>query len=739
MSKAKLEADLLDELNSLNTAEQVGEFIQRFKPELEWEFLGGRETNENAVHLMEDPGNALNERVTNAIDACLERAVHEGEIEDVQTPREAVEELWGLSKAGYTEMPQNWVTETARNNINVSIEENGKKKRPVIQVADRGIGQRPENFEDTFLSLDKDSKLTKPYLIGKYGQGGSSTFRFCEYAIIISRHCDGGDIGWSIVKYDPRTDDEEQYSMGAYMYATLPNGDIPTISEEEASDWGGSIVRLIEYDATDFWHSLTPGKSNLYTVFHRTMFGSLFPFLLEDQRTERFSGYDGPRRRSVVGSRYRLDKPSKYVHKKRDFRRVPLNEEYGTLRIKYWVLDDRSAVKQFVDPTEPIVFTLHGQRHYSESKRFFTNGTDYNFLKDRIIVEVNCDELTQAGQRAFTSNREGMSKSDQGRIILKKVIEALDEDEQLEDLNDEYQRRAINETTSEQEERAKELLADLLQNPQQGDKENVPTKGGDEDDESVINGGDSDDDDDGPDELYDYPTYVEIVNKQDPIPAKQGRTLRVEIEADVDWLFEELDRGEITLDLTTMDALTYERETSLEDGRKYIYATVDENTEIGEMGTITAVAEWEDGRHEDERTVKIAKPSKSTRKGRRGEYESPDIQQITREDSEKIGALSWDETDVAEFHPDEGDSGRVYVSMFNQNIQPVLQGLPSERKAKQYKSEYTAYMAYFEVMRKEDMDTTEHEIPEDYMKQEQNRVATVLMRQIVDGMTPEVA
>lgn len=734
MSQAKHNADLLDKLKSLKTSEQVENFIEQFEPGLDWEFLGGRETNENAVHLMEDPGNALNERVTNAIDACLERAVYEDDINEPDTPREAVETLFGLSKAGYTEMSQRWVTETAHTNINVTLEENGKKKRPVIQISDRGIGQQPENFPDTFLSLDKDSKLTKPYLIGKYGQGGSSTFRFCEYAIIISRHVDGGDIGWSIVKYDPRTGGNEQYSMGAYMYATLPDGAVPTISGEKADGWDGSIVRLIEYDATDFWHSLSPGKSNLYTVLHRTMFGSLFPFMLEDRRTERFSGYDGPRRRSVVGSRYRLDKPSKYVHKKRDFRRVPVSEEYGALRIKYWILDDRDAVKQFVDPTEPIVFTLHGQRHHAESKRFFVNGTDYNFLKDRIIVEVDCDELTQAGQRAFTSDREGMSKSDQGRLILQRVIEALEDDKQLEDLNDEYQRRAINKTTSEQEERAKELLADLLQNPKQGDGKDVPAEGGDGDDDPVNISGNREDEDERPDELHDYPTYVKIVNKQDPIPAKQGRTLRVEVEADVDWLFEELDRGEVTLDLSDMYALTYERETSLEDGRKYIYAKVDEDAEVGETGTITAVAEWEDGHHEDDRTVKIAEPPRSKSKGRRGEYESPEIQQVTKENN----SLGWDETDVAEFHPNEGDTGRVYVSMFNQNIQPVLEDLPSEQKAKQYKSEYTGYMAYFEVMREEDLDGTDHDIPEAYMKQEQNRVAMVLMRQIVDGMTPGV-
>ena len=730
MSKAKHDTDLLNELKSLNTSEQVENFIEQHDPQLEWKSLGGRE-NENTVHMVKDPANALTERVTNAIDACLERAIYENDVDSAASPRDAVTKLFGLSKAGYNEMSQNWVTETAGTNINISIDENGKESRPVIQVEDRGIGQRPQDFEDTFLSLTENSKVTKPYLIGKYGQGGASTFQFCNHAIIISRHCDGGDIGWSIVRYNPRTEGEEEYSTGVYEFCTLPSGEIPTIHESEADGWDGSIVRLVEYDAKNFKNSLSPKGDNLYPVLHRTMFGSIFPFRLEDRRVERF-GWDSPKPRSVVGSRYRLDKPSKYVDESRDFRRVALGK-YGAIRIKYWVLDDRDAVKQFANDTEPIVFTLHGQRHHTEGKRYFKDGTGYSFLKDRIIIEVNCDDLSKAGRRAFTSDREDMVDSDQGRLIRRKVIEALEEDNQLEYLNEEYRQKVIRETSSKQEERAKDLLADLLQNPKQGDEDEAPTEGGDEDDDPVNNGSNGKEDE-GPDELHDYPTYIEIVNKQDPIPAKQGRTLRVEIETDVDWKFEELERGEITLDLNNIDALQYDRETSLEDGRKYIYASVDEEAGIGDNGAITAVVQWKNGRHEDKRAVKITEPPKTSASDNSGELQRPDITQVTRDNN----SLGWDESDVVSFHPDEGDSGRAYISMFNENIQPILNGIPTEDTAEQRKSEYTGYMAYYEVLRETETEQGDTNIDEKYVKQEQNRVAKILMRQIVDGMTPEV-
>ncbi|AGB38051.1 ATP-binding protein [Natronococcus occultus] len=732
MRQAKLNVGLLNELKSLKTSEQVEDFLEQH--DLEWKHLGGRDTNENSVHMVKDPANALNERVTNAIDACLERAVHENKVDSASSPREAVTEVFGLSKAGYNDMSPHWVKDTADSNINVAIEENSKPNRPVIEISDQGIGQQPQDFEDTFLSLDRNTKLTKPYLIGKYGQGGSSTFAFCEYAIIISRHCDGGDVGWSIVRYNERTSGDEEYSLGVYEYCVLPNGDIPSIPESEVDDLSGSIVRLIEYDATNFKNSLSAGAGNLYTVLHRTMFGSIFPFMLEDRRVERFKGYnDKPKRRTVVGSRYRLDKPSKYVDKSRDFRRVDLGE-YGALRIKYWVLNDRSAVEQFADPTEPIVFTLDGQRHHTETKRYFKDGTGFNFLKDRIIVEVNCEDLSHSGKRAFTSDRESMADSDQGRVIRRKVIEALAEDDQLDALNENYKHKAIRETSSEQEERAKDLLADLLQNPKEGDEEEAPAEGGDEEEEEPVYEGGDGEEDEGPEELHDYPTYVKIINKQTPIPAKQGRTVRVKIEVDADWKFEELERGEITLDLSDVDGLTYNRETTLEDGRKYIYAKVDENAEIGESGVITAVVEWEDGRFEDERDLEIVEPPKTTSTGGAGELQSPEITQVT----ENNNSLGWDETDVVEFHPDEGDTGRVYVSMFNENIEPVLEDIPTEDTARQRKSEYTGYMAYYEVMRETEAQEVDADIDETYVKQEQNRVAKVLMRQIVDGMTPEV-
>src|SRR5262249_13037268 len=56
------------------------------------------------------------------------------------------------------------------------------------------------------LSLGKTDKGDKPYLIGVFGQGGSSAYASCEYSWLLSRRSpellDGasGGVGWTIVK-----------------------------------------------------------------------------------------------------------------------------------------------------------------------------------------------------------------------------------------------------------------------------------------------------------------------------------------------------------------------------------------------------------------------------------------------------------------------------------------------------------------------------------------------------------
>jgi hypothetical protein len=609
-----------------------------------------------------------------------------------------------------------------------------------IETDDEGIGQRPDAFPETFLSLNEDGKITKPYLIGKYGQGGSNTFDFCEYAIIISQAADGGDIGWSIVRFNERLDGADTYSDGVFEYCTRPDGQIPRIDAVAAPDWNGSTVRLVDYQASEFSNSLSPSRKSLYTVANRIMFGSLFPFILEDTRHEEFDGYNGsPKRRTIVGSRYRLDGANDPVYRAGEFTRIDIGD-LGELRVKYWVLKETGAVSQFVDQTHPVVFTLHGQRHHAEPKRFLQQ-TDYSFLKDRLIVEVDCEKLSQPGRRVFSSTRDRATEGEEYRRIKAALRDAFENHDELETLNEEFRERALNESSSEQEEKAKDLLAKLLQEPDPSATGPIKADGSGSDggDGGGSTGGDGGVDPVTP--LYETPQTVEIDNSTDPLQAHKGHVMRIRVKIDAVDKFEEEPGYEISLDVSNDldEALTYNNETALKDGWKRYQLAVAEDASLGEAGEITVTAAWPGGAKSDTRTVEVASPPERSGSGGRAQIEPPEIHQVQADDKDMRESAGLNDDDaVAAYMPDSDGPGDVFIAMFNETIEPLRATNDTERTVEQYDRQYAAYMAFNEVMRHREMEEMDGEQPsETYVKRDQNRVAATLMRSITGGLNPD--
>jgi len=732
-------SDLLEELLCVKTATDVEQILER--ESLDWHPLGDQENNVGIVRSGSSPSQALAERKTNGIDAVLERAVAEGTIpSDLTSPREAVCALYDLDSDEYSSLSSTKVREKAEETMTMRMMAGTDENHLTIEIDDEGIGQPPDAFPKTFLSLNEDGKITKPYLIGKYGQGGSNTFDFCEYAIIISQAAAGSDIGWSIVRFNERLDGAETYSDGVFEYCTRSDGRIPRIDAAAAPDWNGSTVRLVDYQASEFNNSLSPSRKSLYTVANRAMFGSLFPFILEDTRHEQFDGYDGkPKRRTIVGSRYRLDGAGGSVYRAGEFTRIDVGD-LGELRVKYWVLEETGAVSQFVDQTHPVVFTLHGQRHHAEPKRFLQQ-TDYSFLKDRLVVEVDCETLSQTGKRVFSSTRDRATKGEKYHQIKSSLRDAFENHEELETLNEEFRERALNESSSEQEEKAKDLLAKLLEEPDPSSTGPIKTDGSGSDggDGGGSTGGNGGIDPVEP--LYETPQTVAIDNTADPLQACKGRVMRLRVKINAVDAFEEDPDHEIRLNVSDDldDALTYNNETALKDGWKRYQLAVGEDSSLGETGEITITAAWPGGTRSDTRTVEIASPPKRSGSGGRAQIEPPDIHQVQADDGDKREAAGLTEDDaVAAYMPDSDGPGDVFVAMFNETIEPIRETNDTERTVEQYDRQYAAYMAFNEVLRHREMEEMDAEQPsEEYIKREQNRVAGTLMRSITGGLNPD--
>lgn len=165
-----------------------------------WHPVGGDRGNAGRIKLAGSPENPIAERTVNSMEGLIELARQEELLKDPQapppnSPREAVKKYFKLPPLD--QLP-NWpdeiegqkaakfAREIARK-IRVKLLRSTRPTEYTVAIEDDGIGQTPSAMHQTLLSLGNSDKGDKPYLIGVFGQGGSSAYAASEYSILVSR------------------------------------------------------------------------------------------------------------------------------------------------------------------------------------------------------------------------------------------------------------------------------------------------------------------------------------------------------------------------------------------------------------------------------------------------------------------------------------------------------------------------------------------------------------------------
>src|SRR4051794_9605906 len=186
---------------------------------LHWVPVGRDRGNGGRIKLAGEPMNPLAERLVNGMEALIELARLRETAMDPQatvppTPREAVLRYFGFPRLDQIERldederrVKSAMADKVRTGLSIRLDFDKKSKQFAVTVRDHGMGQAPENVHRTLLSLGRTEKADKPYLIGVFGQGGSSAFSIAKYSVVISRRAgdirkqgEGAGIGWSIVR-----------------------------------------------------------------------------------------------------------------------------------------------------------------------------------------------------------------------------------------------------------------------------------------------------------------------------------------------------------------------------------------------------------------------------------------------------------------------------------------------------------------------------------------------------------
>lgn len=281
-----------------------------------WVPLGKDRGNAGRIKLATHPENPIAERGINAMEALIElerrrEIFKNSSILPPQNPREAVmryfslpplDQLPRMDKPINGKKPREYARELAKR-IRIRAAFEKTEREFAIFVEDDGIGQTPERMHETLLSLGSSDKGDKPYLIGLFGQGGSSTYAASEFSWCVSRRAkdvlDGKNdgVGWTVVKEILPAGRRDPYY--AYLAANW-NGEVPLLPAAAAEKIGlmhGSKFAHLKYNFTGGGSAV---MRSLYYMLNHILYNPVLPFDLNA----------GGTLATIYGNGYRLSNAS---------------------------------------------------------------------------------------------------------------------------------------------------------------------------------------------------------------------------------------------------------------------------------------------------------------------------------------------------------------------------------------------------------------------------------------------
>src|SRR5690554_6579093 len=180
--------EIFKELILAYTPKEVTNILKKIgASKMLWENVGKRRNNLATINIGTDPAAGVTERITNAIDAVLEKEWKEkGEPTDIKSPRRAAELWYGIENGKISKIsdPHDKRLKNLSELVNVTLYDSGQPSKPTVEIRDKGIGFEPEQFAKTILDLNGNNKIGKLHLMGAYGQGGSTALSYNDLIII---------------------------------------------------------------------------------------------------------------------------------------------------------------------------------------------------------------------------------------------------------------------------------------------------------------------------------------------------------------------------------------------------------------------------------------------------------------------------------------------------------------------------------------------------------------------------
>jgi hypothetical protein len=403
----------------------------------------------------------LIENITNMQDALLEReaAARFGDTASVPyvTPHEAAAELLiGIPEAelaGRASVEFCEAGQPAR-----------KSRRITAVFRDQGCGIEPHYVADSIFALGSAHKEKVFWQQGAFGIGGATTFRAADAVVLVSRRAPEMKPAKDVILVAVCRWVRSVKGQGLFYLVTAdpmaghnPDAVPWSAPASEYPDFApGTHLALINY-GTERLHAI--GHSDNPNSFERVLDTRLFrpvtPIWMHNKLTK-----DHPRSHRGLGRRFD-------EHPRPDRREGESNLPFRIggvtyqLPVKFYFfrparprqdgkVDSTGQKRNFVADGHTVMFTSNGQVHHHWTAPVFREKTKLRQLSGHLLVVVETDPLPiQVRTDFFTADRSGVRASEEALRLESELAGFLDGWDELNELNAELIREALNPSGSE--------------------------------------------------------------------------------------------------------------------------------------------------------------------------------------------------------------------------------------------------------------------------------------------------
>lgn len=472
----------ISEVLSLYKSCQVNDFLQKYTGksleeknlklrdiEKQWRFLGDNNSNSSTISILKKGEKGIVERLTNAIDAVIEK---QRDIHNMGCPSSSskiIEKAFpkyfcNLKKIYSNNDEVKSQVYDVENQVILAVNDGSKTNKPTFDILDKGIGVNGKDFSSTLLSINKGNKLAsdKKYLIGAFGQGGSTSLPFTESTIIISKS--EGKYFFTIIKSVELSD----YKTNSYVYMCIDNS-IPELSVDDIhydsylhellESESGTLVRMVETDISREYRNNDISKPRMLVDYINTeLFNVGIPVKIVENRSN-YRDNKNAQNRYAYGTLLKLNTSKKYI--KNDYSgNFFITHNENQYKIDYYmILPDntnewgsdvkcKSVFEQFNVYGDPILYTVNGQTITTETYTKLKN-KGLTFLRYRLLIVINLDDLGNEKYKFFTSDRAQIRETDITKGFLDEVVKRVAEIDQLREINEIIAEKCISSSIDE--------------------------------------------------------------------------------------------------------------------------------------------------------------------------------------------------------------------------------------------------------------------------------------------------